>query len=326
MNDAANLPKGCEAANAHLAQAIPPVLWHYTSFTALQGIVTSKTIWASEYRFLNDVEEFLHAKKLAESVIEEEPPAAITGLPHEIMLDKLVKSVFNSDMMHPERLRIMVASFSAVKDQLSQWRGYAGDSTGVCLGLDLRHLRAPAGIATTVTFAPCLYRENEKRALLRAIFARCAEALGEYAAKRAAASPSKIDEDEIPGYFVPGPSYLQELLGDIYRELQYDLLRVAPLLKNESFSEEREWRLVLPIEAIFLPTNRRIDFRATSDSIVPFVAHPLLAHNQTGPIHLTQVIVGPGSHPSATLGVTMFLNRNEIPIQAEPSAVPYRPK
>jgi hypothetical protein len=98
------------------------------------------------------------------------------------------------------------------------------------------------------------------------------------------------------------------------------------LLKHESFSEEREWRLVFPIGNIFLPTNRKIEFRATSNSIVPYVAYPLLVHNQTGPIPLYQVIVGPGSHPSATLGVTMFLGRNEIPIQAEPSAVPYRPK
>ena len=325
MNDTTNLPKGCDAANAHLSQPIPSVLWHYTSFSALQGIVTSKAIWASEYRFLNDEEEFLHARKLAKSIIEEQFPDETDFTPPEVTLRKLVQGAFNSDMMNSERLRIMVASFSEVKDQLSQWRGYAAGSTGVSLGLDVRHLRAPAGISTMATLAPCIYEDSKKRALLSAIFVRYSKALREFEAEKEKVGITE-NEDKMLGYLLGGPKHLQDLLANICRELQYDLLRISPLLKNESFSEEREWRLVFPVESIFLPANRKIEFRATSDSIVPYVAYSLLVHNQTGPIPLYQVTVGPGAHPSAILGVTMFLNRNEIPIQAEPSAVPYRPK
>ncbi len=331
MFDPATPPKGSEAANAHLSRPIPMVLWRYTSFRALEGIVTSKTIWASEYRFLNDEEEFRHAKKLADSLIDEEPATTASGSPIRDELRKMVNAAFSSGPMHEERLRIMVASFSSVKDQLSQWRGYAGDSTGVCLGLDLRHLRAPEGISTTVTFAPCLYKEDEKRALLKAIFGECSKGIEEYSLVRAKAL-GEFNEELATDYGLlgQGDSPVKKMLNDmifrVHGELQYDLLRIAPLLKNESFSEEQEWRLVLPIESIFLPTNRKIEFRSTANSVIPYIAYPLLAHNQTGPITLTEVIVGPGSHPSAKLGVTLFLGRNEIPTQAEPSAVPYRPK
>jgi hypothetical protein len=332
MIDSATLPIGCEAANIHISQPIPSVLWHYTSFAAMQGIVTSKTIWASEYRFLNDEEEFLHAKKLADSVIDDEPASTSSGFRLRDELRKIVNLAFNSGQMHEERLRIMVASFSAVTDQLSQWRGYAGGSTGVSIGLDLRHMRAAAGISTTVTFAPCLYKASEKRALLKAIFAECSRGLEEYWDATVKAGRTKITEGNIidprliwQNIRSDGKA-LDDLLFLIHRNLQYDLLRIAPLLKNESFSEEEEWRLVLPIETILLPTNRKIEFRATSNSLIPYVAYPLLSQNQEGPIHCTQMIVGPGSHPSATIGVSMFLARNEIPTPAMPSQVPYRPK
>jgi hypothetical protein len=331
MFDTSAPPQGCEAASTHLSQPIPPVLWHYTSFAAMQGIVTSKTIWASEYRFLNDQEEFLHAKKLTESLIDEQPASTPSGFPLQKQLRMAVKAAFNSEQMHDQRLRIMVASFSAAGDQLSQWRGYAGESTGVSLGLDLRHLRTPAGITSTETFAPCLYKDNEKRSLLKAILTQCSMGLEEFWARKLK-SGSRIgdygiaDEQQIWQPLRPGGNELNESLFRTHRELQFDLLRVGPLLKNESFSEEKEWRLVLPIEPIFLPTNRTIQFRATASSLIPYVAYPLLLPRQESPINCTRAFVGPGSHPSAVLGVNMFLAQNGIPTPAMTSQIPYRPK
>jgi len=64
MVDPSKPPSRCTAVEEQINKAIPKTLWHYTSFNALVGIVTSKKIWATEYRFLNDREEFLHAKSL----------------------------------------------------------------------------------------------------------------------------------------------------------------------------------------------------------------------------------------------------------------------
>jgi hypothetical protein len=56
---------------AHLTLPIPETLWHYTTFAGFQGIISPKTIWDTEYRFLNDSEEFFHARTLAEKLVEE---------------------------------------------------------------------------------------------------------------------------------------------------------------------------------------------------------------------------------------------------------------
>lgn len=66
MNGQSDKIVGCDAVNDHIGKPIPSTLWHYTSYAALQGIISSKRVWATEYRFLNDREEFLHAKELAQ--------------------------------------------------------------------------------------------------------------------------------------------------------------------------------------------------------------------------------------------------------------------
>lgn len=331
MFDSIIPPTGCEAANVHVSQPIPPVLWHYTSFAGMQGIVVNKVIWASEYRFLNDQEEYLHAKNLADSVVEDEAEFGLGGFPRREALKRAIQVTFDGELMRENRLRIMVASFSAAADQLSQWRGYAGGSTGVSLGLDLRHLRGPNGIAVTETFASCLYKEEEKRTLLKAIFAEYLAAIEQHWATVPEEDRPEVLEHLI-GKSDPSQQSTEVLESDLdrlrffrHRELLFDLLRVAPLLKNESFSEEREWRLVLPMHLIFLPTNRTIEFRPTANSLIPYVAFPLLARRQEGAINCTHVFLGPGSHPSAPFGVNMFLIHNRIPTPAIPSKVPYRP-
>ena len=44
-------------------QARHPRLYHYTSRAGLEGIVRSRTLWATYYRSLNDSSEIIHLKE-----------------------------------------------------------------------------------------------------------------------------------------------------------------------------------------------------------------------------------------------------------------------
>ena len=323
---------GCDAVNDHINKPIPEKLWHYTSYAAFQGIITSKKIWATEYRFLNDREEFLHAKNLAQELVNEETEFAGEQFPAREILRQGVDAAFSIGYLHEERLRIMVASFSEEGDQLGQWRGYAGNSAGVSIGFDLRSTRPPSNIGTAVTFAPCIYQEDSKRALLKEIFAHYRNELQEWwdrtmneAAKKQS-QDSGIALQRVKAAISEHKDELRQIADRRHRSLQFDLLRIAPLLKSESFSEEKEWRLVLPMETIRLPTNHPLEFRPIRDAVVPYVAYPLRSPNQEGPIFCNDLILGPGSHPSADVGVNMFLQREGIRVLARQSKVPYRPK
>src|SRR5580658_10274652 len=60
-----------DAVKELLNTQIPDKLWHYTSTRGFQDIVTSKKIFATDVRFLNDREEFTHARKIADEIIQE---------------------------------------------------------------------------------------------------------------------------------------------------------------------------------------------------------------------------------------------------------------
>lgn len=54
-------------------QPIPEKLWHYTSVAGFQGIIASGAIYATDVRYLNDAEEFIHARKMASEVVARTP-------------------------------------------------------------------------------------------------------------------------------------------------------------------------------------------------------------------------------------------------------------
>ncbi len=322
---------GCEAVNAHVSTPIPQTLWHYTTYAAFEAIIESKRIWATDYRFLNDRQEFRHSKDLAIELLAAEPEFIGLQFPAREYLAKGVETVLNKGMLREDAVRIMVASFSEHGDQLSQWRGYAANSSGVSIGLDLRARRPPVGTGTMVVFAPCVYRDESKRALLKAVFAHYLQRLQRWwdsvmdeAWKR---QLSEIALEQVRGGAIVEnrARELEEVLRVAFAELQFDLMRIAPLLKHESFSEENEWRLVLPSETIKMPTRNPIQFRPIRDGLVPYIAHPLLEPNQEGPVHCNDLILGPGSHPYAGVGVNMLFQKHLITTRARPSKVPYRP-
>jgi hypothetical protein len=94
--------------------------------------------------------------------------------------------------------------------------------------------------------------------------------------------------------------------------LQFDLLWEALLLKNENFSEEKEWRLVLPLKAPETPSTHTLQFRYTRDTLVPYVAYPLNSLGEGGPIRCNDLIVGAGAHTSAEIGINLFLQAEGI--------------
>jgi hypothetical protein len=129
-----------------LTRPIPEKLWHYTSIQGFQAIVASKSMWATDLRFLNDYEEFIHARDIADKIVAESPELDANGFMNRELLAKGVALAFDSGPV--AHLQVFVASFSAAEDQLGQWRGYSHGSSGVSLAFDLRAFRPTAGIGT----------------------------------------------------------------------------------------------------------------------------------------------------------------------------------
>src|SRR6266404_3234533 len=161
-----------------LSRPIPEKLWHYTSIQGFQGIVTSKSIWATDLRFLNDREEFIHVRNLSNKIVDATPELDENGFPNRRFLAKAVAFAFDS-ILADAGLQVFVASFSAAEDQLGQWRGYSRGSSGVSLAFDLKAFRPPPSIGALSSFTPCVYDSAKKEELVLHALHHFKESVGE---------------------------------------------------------------------------------------------------------------------------------------------------
>jgi hypothetical protein len=99
----------------------PDTLYHYTSAQALLGILQSRKLWLSGRWNLNDSNEgVVFCERPREYATEKGSDEARVGA----IVDRL------------SELESYVACFSAKRDLLSQWRGYANQGAGVCIGFE----------------------------------------------------------------------------------------------------------------------------------------------------------------------------------------------
>ena len=72
-----------------------------------------------------------------------------------------------------------------------------------------------------------------------------------------------------------------------YILFQAEFLRVAALLKNSSFEEEQEGRLVLPLSTRAINLQYPLRFRDGATTLVPYVEFPLPLGEKTSCLSLT---------------------------------------
>jgi hypothetical protein len=107
--------------------APPSMLYHYTDFDGLKGIVESHSLRATYTRTLNDSTEQQHGESLVCRVLQ--------NMVRDNVREKIatgMKQRFN---------RSFVTCFCADPNLLSMWRAYALRGGGYCLGFDSSELR-----------------------------------------------------------------------------------------------------------------------------------------------------------------------------------------
>ena len=167
--------------------------------------------------------------------------------------------------LSPEHINVCVCSFSEESDSLSQWRAYGG-SSGFAIGFSGEVLGA-AVEKQNCFLAQCIY---DPAAQLKIVRALVEEVLDEHLSKKPVTENAELDEV----FWKTGGN----LLAYLYR--------YAPILKDRSFEEEREWRIISrPIFA------QRLDYREGRSLIIPYYRLPLWEDGQKTQIY--EIIVGP---------------------------------
>lgn len=179
--------------------------YHYTSVASALGIISSRTVWLTDYRFLNDR---LELRQGLNSLLAQIPK------PYQ---DAFKRAFQWHDMWNHH----CVFSVSRSPTILSRWRAYASDGTGVALGLNRTFLEY-AGLS----LVECRYEEHEKYAK------ELLERHLDFIESVHEASELHVAENDFMGW-VEGER-------DGFCRLLEDLIA----LKNPAFAEEKELRAV----------------------------------------------------------------------------------
>jgi hypothetical protein len=183
-------------------------LYHYTTLSGLLGIVSSKVLWASDVRYMNDAAELRYTLDLLTEAIQ---TRIRWGNGKACLLEHFSDWII--DRLNQGHM-LFAASFRANGNLLSQWRGYSTVGKGVSLGFHPAHISHWAD-EQAFQVGRCIYDlEQQQRLVLQAVDAVC---------------QMNLPEDQL------------------FAAVETDLLRLAVLLKHPSFQEEEEWRVVLPV-------------------------------------------------------------------------------
>lgn len=204
--------------------------------------------------------------------------------------------------LSPEQINVCVCSFSEDGDSLSQWRAYGG-SSGFAIGFSSEVLVA-AVEKQRFFLAQCIYDPSTQLDIVRALVE---EVLDEHLSKKPATEDAEMDEL----HWKTGGNLLPYLY------------RYAPILKDQSFEGEREWRIISrPISA------HSLDYREGRSLIVPYYRLALWEDGQK--TQIDGIIVGPTRDSERSMasvsrlikGRNVIRERFKTPIKV--SQVPYR--
>jgi hypothetical protein len=275
----------------------PERLYHYTTQHGLLGIVEKREIWASHTQYLNDIREFRHALSLAEEELANMNRQGSYEKRESELLDEMQKALDGV-----ENINVCVCSFSENGDDLSQWRAYGGTS-GFSLGFSGAFLKT---ISANLRFwlVPVVYVESQQRALVRTLLE---DVLAENVARLDEAGPSKSEDDGLA----------HPLGGNL---VPY-LYRYAPILKHQSFSEEKEWRI---ISRPLFSSHERFAYRPGASMLIPYFRIPLESDGH--PMKIEEVVVGPTPYlETSALSVRGLLAGHDLQrTSVRNSDVPYR--
>jgi len=260
----------------------PATLYHYTTLAGLKGMVERKKIWATDAHFLGDSSEL---RDLGRAIMFQIGVQIEDGPSSRVILSQLRDWLKNRLETGPF---LFVASLTENGNLLSQWRGYSPFGKGVSLGFSSRALAASVS-CDSFRIAKCIYDHESKKS----IAARVLEAFVINAEEHGEAPPSKAH---------PTQSFHPAFL-----ELEEYLFTVAALLKDSSFGEEKEWRVISKVHSNFVEIP--ILYREGAHSLIPYMEVSLPA-NESNKLLLENVFVGPTPNPKESFtSVDRYLSK-----------------
>lgn len=278
-------------------------LYHYTDQNGFMGIFINQELWATKIQYLNDEKEYSLALELAKSHLEN----LIQGAERQQDRALITKLNYYIDSIpNIKNMNICVSSLTENGDLLSQWRGYSRTLGGYSIGFNELALE-PFIRCQGFELAQCVYEVESQKKLVENMINTVLE---EFSSE-------------------PEPGYKMQVYYESANEFLERLAKIAPLLKDSSFAEECEWRVIAGVNF------ENLEFRSGNSMLTPFCKINLDSRkNRDFDRLIDEIIVGHTPHPELAISATeafilkQFPPRNgddyQCPIEVKKSEIPFR--
>lgn len=215
-----------------MSARIPKTLYHYCSVQTFFNIMSNRSIWLSDVRKSNDSQELCWMRRKCREFIlrawvsfaeKKDEAGRLSDVNFEefYKMNELLETLIDIDLS-----KCWVFCVSEKKDNLGQWRGYGDDGKGISIGFKRELFELAQKLAKLskseeeIYFQKISYTEKE----IKHFFDVCA-----------GLSEIKMEDSS--------DSVIDKLKEAIATSLVY-----LPFFKNESFKEEKEWRLAYSMD------------------------------------------------------------------------------
>lgn len=283
------------------------ILWHYTSGEALMNILQTGSIYATQVSCLNDTTEFQYSSHLYRDALLEVQKKGSHGAREDKLIEEILRDLIDSpEFPRTASGRWFVACFSEEEDDLSQWRAYTTAGNAYAIGFHANSL---------LGFGDILGRVNYDEAAHKKAAAETADQTIRFFREGLAAHQGIADEDP------------EEWTQDFLNKWDFWISKLAPLIKNNAFKHEREFRIIHELDTAEMGEIKFIQKKTLMSRHLPLVFPRIKAtraHSKFLPIQ--RLMVGPGPHKQITrVSVnTLLMNSGLSHVQADLSKVPFQ--
>ena len=223
------------------------ILYHYTRIQGFMGILNQQEFWATDYRYLNDEDEFVYVHNILVKVIKEEFGIPCADERNTVFCSKLL------ELMLGEMLNdYYVVSFSCNSDNLTLWAEFA--SPGCNIGFK------PFSIFERwpLYFGKVIYDEEQQKAVVRNAIRQVLQHFREDVC---------CGLDDSLSIYLDGMDYNQQaVMAQAAAEL---VMYYGIAMKSKLFCAEDEYR------AVFTSENKAKKYRMRGDMLVPYIEVPV---------------------------------------------------
>ena len=277
----------------------PALLYHYTDVTGLIGICASRSLRATNLRFMNDAKELSHAWKLMRRVLAEAKEQATLSAQHDL-IDEIERATSTEWAGYPDFYSV---SFTANGDLLSQWRGYGSSGDGYAIGFDPEgQVQPPSPYPQPKRFLHrVIYDEDVQLRFLR----MAADAMLALFATVDPADPA-VTESRARVFSAMG-----ELVGFAFG------------FKDPAWAEEQEWRAVHVRPSGELAG---VEFRPDKGVVMPYISLAM-GTDPEGRLPIRHIVQGPRVNSDIAIrSLELLLTANGYSdVDITVSSVPLRP-